>query len=87
MSVSALVDHILEKYYSEEQIEKNKNNKFSFNICPADQRRLGSFFISLRHDFKNENDYNAFKEIIQLLGGKVPQGINPSFSNSNPIFF
>ena len=71
MSVSALVDQILQKYYSEEQIEKNKNNKFSFDICPADRRALGSFIISLRDYFKNENDHNAFKEIISLLGGII----------------
>ena len=80
-----MIDQILRKYYSDELIESNKNYEFSFRIDPDDQRVMESYSIILRDEFKSDNDHKAFKEIIEILGGKITS--THSFINSFGVRF
>ena len=80
-----MIGQILQKYYSDELIESNKNYKFGFGIAPDDQRIMGSYIVLLRDEFRSDNDHKAFKEIIKLLGGRITSTF--SFMNSFEVRF
>ena len=80
-----MIDQILRKYYSDELIESNKNYEFAFYIAPDDRRVMGSYLVRLRDKFRSDNDHKAFKEIIEILGGKITSDF--SFINSFGVRF
>ena len=67
------IDQILEKYYSKERIEENKNYVLKYYIAPAYKRVPGEYLIELRDDYKHENDKNAFKQMIEIFDAKISQ--------------